>query len=166
MTIPDRWIGPSTTLWALPDTKAFLCSYFLFEGKCFSLLDLLWVPKGRWRECRNKKEVNVLVWELDNKEGWLKSWCFRIIVLEKTLERLMLKLKRQYFGHLMQRADSSEKTLMLGKIEGRRRKEPQRTTISFCNFFLHGVCHSSSLYTYTLCSTVQHLHLQSNFIPQ
>ena len=38
----------------------------------------------------------------------------------------MLKLKLQYFGHLMQRADSSEKTLMLGKIEGRRRKGQQR----------------------------------------
>ena len=38
-----------------------------------------------------------------------------------SLERLMLKLKFQYFGHLMQRADSLEKTLMLGKIEGRRR---------------------------------------------
>ena len=38
----------------------------------------------------------------------------------------MLKLKRQYFGHLMRRADSSEKTLMLGKIEGRRRRGQQR----------------------------------------
>ena len=38
----------------------------------------------------------------------------------------MLKLKLQYFGHLMQRADSLEKTLMLGKIEGRRRREQQR----------------------------------------
>ena len=38
----------------------------------------------------------------------------------------MLKLKLQYFGHLMQRADSFEKTLMLGKIEGRRRRGPQR----------------------------------------
>ena len=38
----------------------------------------------------------------------------------------MLKLKFQYFGHLMQRADSLEKTLMLGKIEGKRRREPQR----------------------------------------
>ena len=38
----------------------------------------------------------------------------------------MLKLKLQYFGHLMQRADSLEKTLMLGKIEGRRRRGPQR----------------------------------------
>ena len=40
---------------------------------------------------------------------------------EYSLKRLMLKLKLQYFGHLMQRADSFEKTLMLGKIEGRRR---------------------------------------------
>ena len=43
-----------------------------------------------------------------------------------SLEGLMLKLKFQYFGHLMRRADSFEKTLMLGKIEGRRRKERQR----------------------------------------
>ena len=41
---------------------------------------------------------------------------------EYSLERLMLKLKLQYFGHLMQRADSLEKTLMLGKTEGRRRR--------------------------------------------
>ena len=43
-----------------------------------------------------------------------------------SLEGLMLKLKRQYFGHLMQRTDSFEKTLMLGKIEGRRRRGRQR----------------------------------------
>ena len=42
-----------------------------------------------------------------------------------SLERLMLKLKLQYFGHLMQRADSFEKTLMLGKIEGKKRRERQ-----------------------------------------
>ena len=45
---------------------------------------------------------------------------------EYTLEGLMLKLKLQYFGHLMQRADSLEKTLVLGKIEGRRRRGRQR----------------------------------------
>ena len=45
---------------------------------------------------------------------------------ECSLEGLMLKLKLQYFGHLMQRADSFEKTLMLGKIEGRRRKGRQK----------------------------------------
>ena len=43
-----------------------------------------------------------------------------------SLEELMLKLKLQYFGHLMQRADSFEKTLTLGKIEGRRRRRRQR----------------------------------------
>ena len=45
---------------------------------------------------------------------------------EYSLEGLMLKLKLQYFGHLMQRADSFEKTLMLGKIEGRKRRGRQR----------------------------------------
>ena len=78
-----------------------------------------------------------------------KNWCFWTVVLEKTLEspwttrrsnqsilkeispeyslqELMLKLKLQYFGHLMWRADSFEKTLMQGKIEGRRRRGQQR----------------------------------------
>ena len=45
---------------------------------------------------------------------------------EYSLEGLMLKLKLQYFGHLIQRTDSFEKTLMLGKIEGRRRRREQR----------------------------------------
>ena len=48
------------------------------------------------------------------------------IGLEYSLEGLMLKLKLQYFGHLMRRTDSLEKTLMLGKIEGRRRRGQQR----------------------------------------
>ena len=73
----------------------------------------------------------------------LKNSCFGTVVLEKTLESpldckeikpvnpkgnqyslevLMLKLRLQYFGHLMQRTDSLEKTLMLGKIEGRRKR--------------------------------------------
>ena len=85
------------------------------------------------------------MWELDYKESWVpKNWCFWTVALEKTLESpldskeiqpvhpkkispeyssegLMLKLKLQYFGHLMWRTDLSEKTLMLGKIEGWRR---------------------------------------------
>ena len=88
---------------------------------------------------------HVWMWELDYKESWApKNWCFWTVVLEKTLESpldckeiqpihsegdqpwcslegLMVKVKLQYFGHLMQTADSFEKTLMLGKIEGRRR---------------------------------------------
>ena len=86
------------------------------------------------------------MWELDHKEGWaLKNWCFWTVVLEKTLESpldskeikpvnlkeinpeyslegLMLKLKLQYFGHLMWRVDSLEVILMLGKTEDRRRR--------------------------------------------
>jgi len=88
---------------------------------------------------------HVRMWELDYKESWeLKNWHFWAVVLEKTLESpwtarrsnqsilkeispeyslegLMLKLKLQYFGHLMWRTDSVEKTLMQGKIEGRRK---------------------------------------------
>ena len=90
------------------------------------------------------------MWELDCEEGWApKYWCFWTVVLEKTLESpldckeiqpvivkeispgislegMMLKLKLQYSGHLMGRVDSLEKTLMLGGIEGRRRRGWQR----------------------------------------
>ena len=88
--------------------------------------------------------------ELDHKEGGAQRidafelWCWRTLLRvpwtvrranqsilkeinpEYTLEGLMLKLKLQPFGHLMQRTDSLEETLMLGKIEGRRRRERQR----------------------------------------
>ena len=89
------------------------------------------------------------MWELDYKESWApKNWCFwsvcwrRLLRVPWTARRsnqsilkeispgcsfkgLMLKPKLQYFGHLMRRADSLEKTLMLGKIEGRRRRGRQ-----------------------------------------
>ena len=61
---------------------------------------------------------------MDSKE--IKPINLKKIDPEYSLEGLMLKLKLQYFGHLMQRADSFEKTLMLGKIEGRRRRAQQR----------------------------------------
>ena len=71
---------------------------------------------------------HVWMWELDYKESQApKNWCFsnqsilKEISPEYSLEGLMLKLKLQYLGHLMRRIDSSEKTLMLGKIKGRRR---------------------------------------------
>ena len=54
------------------------------------------------------------------------GWYLKEICLECSLEGLMLKLKLQYFGHLMRRTDSFEKTLMLGKFEGRRRRGRQR----------------------------------------
>ena len=90
------------------------------------------------------------IWELNYKESWVpKNWCFWTMVLEKalespldsrrsnqsnlmeitpeySLERLMLKLKLQYFVHLKWITDSLVKTLMLGKIEGWRRKGWQR----------------------------------------
>ena len=90
------------------------------------------------------------MWELDYKESWApKNGCFWTVVLEKTLwvpwtarksnqsilkeispeyslERLMLKLKLQYFGHLIWRTYSLEKTVMLGKTEGGRRRRRQR----------------------------------------
>ena len=100
------------------------------------------------------------MWELDHKKGWAPmNWCLWIVVLEKTvessmvsrksnqltlkeinpeysLERLMLKLKLQYFDHLMWRTDSLEKTMMLGKTESWRRGGPQRTK------WLDGITHS------------------------
>ena len=91
---------------------------------------------------------HVWMWELDYKESWApKNWCFWTVVLEKTLESPLdckeislvlkispgcslegqiLKLKLQYFGHLMPRANSFEKTLMVEKIESRRRRGRQR----------------------------------------
>ena len=63
---------------------------------------------------------------LDSKE--INQSILKEISPEYSLEGLMLKLKLQYFGHLMQRTDSLEKTLMLGKIEGRRRRGKQRMT--------------------------------------
>ena len=93
---------------------------------------------------------HVWMWELDYKQRWVsKNWCFWTVVLEKTLESpldcteinqsilkeispeyslegLMLKLKLPYFGHLMRRTDSLEKTVILGKIEGRRRRGRQK----------------------------------------
>ena len=68
---------------------------------------------------------------------YLLTFCLKFIIIINervdlsysaitSLEGLMLKLKLQYFGHLMRRTDSFEKTMMLGKIEGRRRRGPQR----------------------------------------
>ena len=107
------------------------------------------------------------MWELNCGEGWaLKNWCFCTVVLEKTLENpwtarrsnqfilkginpgislegMMLKLKLQYFGHLMRRLDSLEKTLMLGGIGGRRRRGQQRMR------WLDGITDSTDVFEWT-----------------
>ena len=101
--------------------------------------------KGPSSQSYDFSSGHVWMWEFVYKESWmLKNWCFQTVVSEKTLESplnckeiqpvlpkeispgyslegLMLKLKLQYFGHLMRRTDSFEKTLILGKIKGRRR---------------------------------------------
>ena len=106
--------------------------------------------KGLYSQGYGFSSSHVWMWELDCKESWApKNWCFGAVVLEKTfespldcqeikpinpkeispeysLEGLMLKLKLKYFGHLLWRADSLEKTLMLGKTEGGRRRGRQR----------------------------------------
>ena len=102
--------------------------------------------KGSSSQSYGFSSSHVWMWELNHKEGWVpKNWWFWTAVLEKTLdspldckkiqpvflkeingeyllEGLMLKLKLQYFSHLMWRANSFEKILTLGKIEGRRRR--------------------------------------------
>ena len=105
---------------------------------------------------------HVWMWKLDYKETWaLKNWCFWTVVWRRLLrvpwsasrsnqdlkeispecsfEGLMLKLKLQYFVHLMWKADSFENTLMLGKIEGRKRRGWQRMK------WLHGIIDSMDM---------------------
>ena len=112
--------------------------------QCFKKHRLYFADKGPSSRSYGFTSSHLHIWELDHKEDWVpKNWCFWTVVLEETLESpldckeiqpvhpkgnqswiftegLMLKLKLQYFGHLMKRADSLENTLMLGETEGRR----------------------------------------------
>ena len=78
-------------------------------------------------ECRRIDAFELWCWRRLLRVPWTarrsNHSILKEISPEYSLEGLMLKLKLQYFGHLMQRADSFEKTLMLGKIEGRRRRD-------------------------------------------
>ena len=117
----------------------------ILKSRDITLLIKVWYSQSYGFSSRH-----VWMWELDYKESWVpKNWCFWTVVLEKTLESpleckeiqpvhlkeisleyslegLMLKLKLQYFGHLMWKTDSFEKTLILGKIEGGKRRGWQR----------------------------------------
>ena len=121
------------------------------------------VSKGPSSQCYGFSSNHVWTWELDYKESWVlridafELWCWRRLlrvpctagrsdqsILKEirpgcSLERLMLKLKLQYVGHLMQRADSLEKTLILGGIGGRRRRGWQRMR------WLDGITHSMDM---------------------
>ena len=81
-------------------------------------------------ECRRIDAFELWCWRRLLRVPWTarrsNQSILKEINSEYSLEGLMLKLKLQYFGHLMQRTDSCEKTLMLGKIEGRRRRGQQR----------------------------------------
>ena len=114
-------------------------------GQCIKKQRHHFADKGPYSQSDGFSSSHVRMWELDHKEGWaLKNWCFQTVVLEKTLsipwtsrrsnhsilkeinseyslEGLMLKLKLQYFGHLMWRAHSLEKILMLGSTEVRKK---------------------------------------------
>ena len=105
------------------------------------------VNKGLSSQSYGFSSNHVWMWELDHKEGWApKNWCFWTVVSGRllrvpwaarrsdqsilkeispgcSLEGLMLKLQLQYFGHPMRRVDSLEKTLILGGIGGRRRRD-------------------------------------------
>ena len=113
----------------------------------FKSRDITWPTKVRLVKAM---VFPVVMWELDCEEGWvLQYWCFWTVVFRKllrvswntrrsnqsilkeigpgiSLEGMILKLKLQYFGHLMQRVDQLEKTLMLEGIGGRRRRGRQR----------------------------------------
>ena len=90
-------------------------------------MDVSWTVKKA--ECRRIGAFELWCWRRPLRVPWTErrnQAILKKISPEYSLEGLMLKLKLQYFGHLMRRADSFEKTLMLGKIDGRRIRGQQR----------------------------------------
>ena len=84
----------------------------------------------RKAECQRNDAFKLWCWKRLSRAPWAarrsNQSILKEINTECSLEKLMLKLKLQYFGHLMRRADSLEKTPMLGKTEGKKRRGPQR----------------------------------------
>ena len=136
----------------------------------FKSRDIILPTKVRLVKAMVFSSSYVWMWEMDYKESWeLKNWCFRTVVLEKTLESpldckeikpvnpkgnqsilkgispeyslegWMLKLKLHYFGHLMWRTDSVEKTLNLGIIEGRKKKGMTEDEVVGWHHWLNGL---------------------------
>ena len=119
---------------------------------------------------------HVWMWEVDRKEDWcwgidaFKLWCWKRLLrvpwitgrsnqsilkeinLEYSPEGLMLKLKLQYFGHLMRRTHSLEKILMLGKIEGRKKR-------SDYNAGAFSIQQSSDIYRFVVVQSLSHVPL-------
>ena len=151
-TLAGRFLTTSTT-WEVIYIYDFIYIY-IYKVSCNSAFPeyyfKLFILLKNNSQGYSFSSSHVWMWELDCKESWApKNWCFWTVVLKKTLESpldcrrsnqsilkeispeyslegLMLRLKLQYFGHLMWRTDSWEKTLMLGKIEGGRRRGQQR----------------------------------------
>ena len=107
-------------------TKAHLVKALVFPVVMYGCES--WTIKKA--ECRRIGAFELWCWRRLLRVPWTAKRSNQSILKEispvYSLERLMLKLNLQYFGHLMGRADSFEKTLMLGKIEGRRKREQQR----------------------------------------
>ena len=132
------------------DCRHDIKRHLLLEEKDIKKQRHYFANKGLSSQSCGFSSSHVWMWELDYKESWapknwsFELWCWRRVLRvpwtarrsnqsilkevspEYSLEGLMLKLKLQYFGHLMGRTDSLEKTLMLGKVEGRRRRGWQR----------------------------------------
>ena len=144
------FLNPKIT--AYSDCSYDIKRHWLLGRKAMTNLDSVlkirhdFANKGLYSQSYSFSSSHAWMWELDHKESWVpKNWCFWTVVLrrllrvpwgarrsnqsilkemspEYSLEGLMLKLKLQHFGHLMQRTNSLEKTLMLGKTEGRRKR--------------------------------------------
>ena len=140
-----RWLQP----WNQKVIASWQESYDK-PGQCVEKQRHYSADKGSYSQGYRLPSSHIRLWELDHKEGRMpKNWCLRIVALEKTpespldskeisqsilremnteysLQGLMLKLKVQYFGHLMQTDNSLEKSLIWGKIEGRQRRVRHR----------------------------------------
>ena len=99
---------------------------WFFQWSCIDVRVALWRKLSTEKLMLLKCGVGEDSWESLGLQGDPTSPFLKEIIPGCSLEGLMLKLKLQYFGHLMRRTDSLEKTLMLGKIEGRRRRGRQR----------------------------------------